>query len=333
MAVQSPPYALQNSSQHSAALFRQAASANVLNIGVLGGLELAVTAQSTPNMTVQVAGGRAWIAGTQVSAVTGQVFSTQACYFALNDAPVTVTIAAADPTNPRIDVVYIGVQDSFYSGSNNASIIGVVTGTPGATPAVPALPNNAYALAQVAVAANTTAITSGNITDKRAGSISAPQLYTCTSSTRPSGVWPGFEIYETDTGNVSLWTGAAWVPLSGTAGGTAISPASGWGNLGGGYAQLQGFRMGNLAVVYGVVTNTNLYSAGPFTVATLPTALRPAKTVMVHGAVQVSGGTAVQSARFDVGSNGNLLVYAPNGVSVAANSFHTLTAVYNVNNV
>lgn len=164
MVAQSPPYALQNSA-HSAALFRQATSSAFLpGGGVLAAGELAVTAQATPNMSVAVAGGRAWIPGTQIANVTGQTFSTQAAYFGLNDAPVSLTISAADPTNPRIDRVVAYVQDAFYSGAVNSLSLAVVTGTPAASPSAPAAPSNALTLATVAVAANATSITTANIT-------------------------------------------------------------------------------------------------------------------------------------------------------------------------
>lgn len=69
-------------------------------------------------------------------------------------------IAAAHATLPRIDVVYVG-------SVNNT--LNVVTGTPNASPTVPALPTPALqtALAHVAVAATVTTITSGDITDVR----------------------------------------------------------------------------------------------------------------------------------------------------------------------
>ena len=67
MVAQSPPFALQNA-QHSAALFRQALYSSWLSGGILAAGDLAVAAQSTPNMSVQVAAGRAWIPGTQMKA-------------------------------------------------------------------------------------------------------------------------------------------------------------------------------------------------------------------------------------------------------------------------
>ncbi len=165
MTVQSPPYALQNSA-HSAALFRQASTSFVTTTGVGGVGELQVNANG--GMSVNVAAGRAWILGTSVTGAAGQKFSTQGNYFALNDAPVNLTIASSDPVNPRIDVVYIAVTDSFYSGGTDGVVLGVVTGTPAASPAQPPVPTNALLLATIQVIATGNNITAANITDKRA---------------------------------------------------------------------------------------------------------------------------------------------------------------------
>jgi hypothetical protein len=150
-------------------VFRQAVSSDFVSGGVLGIGELAVGAQASPNMTIQVGAGRAMIAGTQVSAPTllggaTATYTTQAMYEVLNDAAVTLTIATSNPTNPRIDAVYAGVQDAFYSGATNTAVLGVVTGTPAPSPVAPAIPNNATLLGYVAVAANASSIVSGNIT-------------------------------------------------------------------------------------------------------------------------------------------------------------------------
>lgn len=162
MTVQTVPYALQNAS-HSAALFRQSASSAFRVGGALGPTELLCTQQGSPNMSVILKPGRAKVTGTSVSPPAGMTWTTQAMYDVLNDADVTLTIAASNPTNPRIDLVYIQVQDSFYSGANNQAIAGVVTGTPAASPSVPATPANSIAIATVAVAAGATSIVNANI--------------------------------------------------------------------------------------------------------------------------------------------------------------------------
>lgn len=209
MATQSPPYALQNAA-HSAALFRQAAFSAWRGGGTILAADLQTTAQSTPNMSVQVSAGRVWLPGSQVSAVSGGTWTTQAGYFGINDAPVTVTIATADATNPRIDTVYVAVNDSAYSGSTDNLVIGVVTGTPAASPSAPAAPSNSVVLATVAVAANATSIVSGNISVTSAlltivrGGI-RPVTASDTSAAERTG-----EYRDHPTAALQRWDGTGW---------------------------------------------------------------------------------------------------------------------------
>lgn len=130
--------------------------------GVVTAGALKVTQNGTPNMSVNVAAGLAVIRGTEST--------QQGYYIAGNDATVNKSIAAADATNPRRDIVYLRVRDSVYSGSDNDGPIGVATGTPAASPSDPAIPSNAIALARVTVAALDTAINTGDITDQRVAS-------------------------------------------------------------------------------------------------------------------------------------------------------------------
>jgi hypothetical protein len=129
--------------------------------GVAISTDLAVTANGTPNMSVNVAAGSAFIRGTQ-SALQG-------VYHAINDATVNLSISAADPTNARRDLIILQVRDAAYGGADNDARLVVVTGTPAASPADPSLAAypNALVLARVTVAAADTSITSGEITDLR----------------------------------------------------------------------------------------------------------------------------------------------------------------------
>jgi hypothetical protein len=133
--------------------------------GVINSGDLAVSANGTPNMSVNVALGAAFIRGTQST--------FQGVYQVINDATVNLSISAADPTNPRKDLVILQVRDSAYSGSDDDARPLVVTGTPAASPADPSLAAypNALVLARVTVAAADTSITSGEITDLRTRAI------------------------------------------------------------------------------------------------------------------------------------------------------------------
>lgn len=106
--------------------------------GVLSGL--GVSAQVTPNMTVAVAAGQVRIGG----------------YFPY-EVGENVTIATADTTNDRIDLIVID-----YNG-----VVSRVGGTAAAKPVPPAVPANSLQLAQVYVAAGVTSIVAGAIKDKR----------------------------------------------------------------------------------------------------------------------------------------------------------------------
>lgn len=231
MAISAVPYALQNAS-HPANLFRQAvASLLPPGGGVVNATDFAVAQTGTPSMAVQVGVGRIWIPGTEVSNVSGGTFSSQAMYYAENDAATTLTIATANASNPRIDVVYVSVQDAAYSGSLNQANLGVITGVPAPSPSVPAIPNNAISLAQVAVAANASSITTTNITAS-VPSFNNPTIFPLTLSgsyvPRASGYGtPG--IYRNGnraylTGSATLSGSATWT--AGTQNFLAVTPSS-----------------------------------------------------------------------------------------------------------
>jgi 4-hydroxy-3-methylbut-2-en-1-yl diphosphate synthase IspG/GcpE len=129
-------------------------------------------------MTVSVASGWAAIVGTYQT--------NMGTYMAYNDAATTATITTADPSNPRIDLVCITVNDAAYSGSLNSVAINVVAGTPAGSPTVPSTPTNSIALARVAVAAGATSISSGNITDVRVrAQIIEPTISSASSTAVP----------------------------------------------------------------------------------------------------------------------------------------------------
>lgn len=171
MAIQTPPNGgLFENSKTSAQVVRQIDAATHFPGVVRFGM-LQVTQNSTANMSVNVGAGEAFVPGTQVSNVSGHTFNTQGIYFCLNDSTVNLTVTAADPTNPRIDLVVLQVIDTQYSGASDGAQLAVVTGTPAASPVAPSAPSNSITLARISVPANATSITSGDITDERAYSV------------------------------------------------------------------------------------------------------------------------------------------------------------------
>lgn len=127
--------------------------------GVVRPTHLRVTQRGAgANMSVDVATGGVLVPGSA---------SDQGLWFVHNEGTVNVAIAAADPTNPRIDRVVVRVRDTEYGDAADAADIFVVTGTPAGVPAAPATPARSYSLGTVAVAALATSITNANITDTR----------------------------------------------------------------------------------------------------------------------------------------------------------------------
>lgn len=120
---------------------------------------LQVVQDSPASMDVIVGSGNAFIEGTQVA--------WQGMYQVSNDADVTLTVGAADPTDDRIDLVVARVYDPTYGDPDQPWALEVVAGTPSPAPAPPTLPDNSLLLATIAVGAGVTTITTGDITDER----------------------------------------------------------------------------------------------------------------------------------------------------------------------
>ena len=161
MAAVNPPGYLENGgASYTADVVRRVTKILRAAQGVDNAGDMAVSQNGTPNMSVNVAAGQVAVDGTQDAVHQGT-------YVGLNDATTNLSIAASDPTNPRIDIVVAQFEDSVYSGSNNDFKLAVVTGTPAGSPSPPATPVNSLVLAQVRVNATVTSIVNANITDTR----------------------------------------------------------------------------------------------------------------------------------------------------------------------
>lgn len=158
MTLRTPPSWLQNGS-HPAENDRLTTQALWATTGIIKADSLAVTQNSPAGLSVLVSSG--W------AAIVGTVQANMGTYVGFNDATVTLSVNTADPTNPRIDLVCMTVQDAYYTGSLNNVILQVVAGTPASSPVAPTLPDNSISLATVAVGAGATALTNANITDTR----------------------------------------------------------------------------------------------------------------------------------------------------------------------
>lgn len=158
MTAQQPPVWIGGESHTSEDLRR---SLGILSgPGVAGSADMAVTEKSgTPNMSVDVATGRAVILGSDAT--------YQGSYTVDNRGTRNVTIATADGSNPRKDLIVARVRDSAYAGADDDWDIVAVTGTPAAVPTEPSAPANSLTLAMVDVVAGATSITNAKITNRR----------------------------------------------------------------------------------------------------------------------------------------------------------------------
>ncbi len=136
--------------------WRSGVVASTSSAGVF--IDLQVVQNGSPNMSVNV------LPGTFTVSRSGQ-----GPYAGWSVGSINVTIAASDPTNPRIDLVCAQVIDSAQGDSGTQPQIVVVTGIAKAVPlrSDAALPANATPLGYVTVAANATSITNANIADAR----------------------------------------------------------------------------------------------------------------------------------------------------------------------
>ena len=168
MTVHTPPSWLQNGS-HPAENDRLTTQALWATTGIIKASSLAVTANSPVGMSVLVAEG--W------AAIVGDIQPAMGTYVAYNDDTVTLTITTANPTNPRIDLICMTVNDSYYAVGADNVVLQVIAGTPAGSPVAPATPDNSIALATVAVSAGALSINSGNITDVRVlGTTNLPEV-------------------------------------------------------------------------------------------------------------------------------------------------------------
>ncbi len=212
MALRTPPSWLQNGS-HPAENDRLSVQALYATTGIIGSTSLAVSASSPAAMSVRVATG--W------AAIVGTTQANMGVYTIYNDAQDTLTITAADPTNPRIDRIVATVRDAYYTGAFNDVIFQVVAGTPAGSPSAPATPANSISLATVLVGAAVTQINSGNITDTRIDTTTNLPVGDITNVSAGAGLTGGGS-----SGSVSLAVNTATNAQTGTTYTTVLADES-----------------------------------------------------------------------------------------------------------
>jgi len=160
--------------------------------GSPAGTELKVTAGT--GLVVAVAAGQAMVRG----------------HYYISTASENLTIAAADPTNPRIDSVVLTLDPTA-----NSIVLAVVTGTPASSPVAPTLTQTdagvyQYQLATVAVAAGAGSV--GTITDTR--NFFGSRFGIWATAGRPTSPFTGQAGYNSTLGYPEYWTGSTWSSFS-----------------------------------------------------------------------------------------------------------------------
>lgn len=172
-------------------------------------------AQPRAGILPTVGGGLAVTPGSglSVNVASGAIVipapnAAQGGYTVYNDGVLGLGLAAASASNPRIDLLIARVADPFYySGGDGQPAIKVITGSAASSPTIPPIPSTegAYVvLKQIAVPANATALTAGQITDyatpvtntAAAGGVLRVQTTAQRDAALTSGaVYPGMSVW------------------------------------------------------------------------------------------------------------------------------------------
>lgn len=317
--VQAGGYSAIQDRQVLAALLSKSAI-NTVRAGILQstGSDLAVTANGTPNMTVNVAAGALTFPD-----------SAGAAYVGTNTATKSVTIAASDPTNPRLDLIIFRVYDNEAgdvaptsnqtqpgSTAGTAPVqtktgdIEVVPGTPGAVPVEPSLPTTrCVVLKRVRVRAATASILTSDIETATAQigfTTAAGGILSCTGpADYPPNPYPGQVIDDLNLGVIRYNTAAVSWKLVGGAdtGWITATLTNSWVTFGAPTQVPRYRKMNGIVYVEGSIKLGVMASP----VFTLPVGFRPNATLWF------AGGAGAASPRIDVNADGTVLSSFTNG--------------------
>jgi hypothetical protein len=301
------------------------------------------------NPTGRVLGARSgWRVGTSSSvvSVTSTTWTLNPCaamiepaamlyqgaYPWVTDAAITGSVTAADATNPRIDILYIQINDSSAgdgSGSLSAPV-GYLAGVAAATPVAPTLPPRSFLVATI------------NVPKSGGGSPTAvfnAQYFVASGAVLPvmsqaerDGLTPydGFRVMRMDTPAryIQTWNGTAW-DGPGTITPAALTIKSGWSNRGAGFATPGAYRSAGRVYLCGAVTNTSattsLTALIPYVPVQLPAGFAPTKASrfpIQFQPTQQSGSST--NGYVQVDNSGNLTIALSSTVSGMASGDATI---------
>lgn len=180
--------------------------------------QLALTQSSPAALSVDLASGAAFVGLTELRAYRHTLART-------------LPIAAADPSNPRRDLVVLDLDTATSPDTRRITAL-IVQGTPAASPVDPTLVQTEahyqLPLARVAVAAGATSVTDANLTDLRAYSEPANVAAAVTTikglfDDLANTFWGTFWHFSDGGGGL---TGSGMLPQSQVSGGTITAVAN-----------------------------------------------------------------------------------------------------------
>lgn len=204
----SPSYDSAGMRRALAALMTPGASGLAVTAGVRPGSGLDVTVAGT---TITVT------AGTAV--VQGASSTTQGPYLAWLDASATLTLTAADGTNPRSDLVYLRVRDTDSDGTGARDCSPqYIAGTPGASPVTPTIPAGTSGIVLAVISVPQSGGGSPTVSYASRGlSVAAGAIQPVQSGLlAASGLYVGQYRHNLVTGFLEQWNGSAWMPYAQT---------------------------------------------------------------------------------------------------------------------
>jgi hypothetical protein len=158
------------------------------------GIQLKVRAASTPNMTVIINAGMAFIDNHDTNG-----YGT---YVLVNDADAALNIPAAGGAGQfRKDSICLSVYDSETAGGSDLARLEVISGPYAASAGATVrgtIPPNGIVLADVAIAPSQTSVTNSNITDARNFTVGLGGIAPIPSTIAPNHPHPGQIWYEPD---------------------------------------------------------------------------------------------------------------------------------------
>jgi hypothetical protein len=328
--------AQQDRTEQTAILTKSAVTSVRPGIIPSDGTDATVTAQGTPNMTVNISPFQAVVPDA----------SGRAYLYTSDSTVVSPTFTTASPSNPRIDLVIARVYDNAAGDSASTtsmalpgsagsitvqSVTGtveVVTGTPAGSPTAPALPNSrCIILAVVTVGTSVTSITTGAIgtsgggASRAAFTVASGGLLPCASSaTYPATPYEGMEIYDQALNYKLVWDATKWEPENTSAAWTSYTPTLvnitlGNGTLTGRFCQVGKTLHLRVEVLWGSTTS----ASGAVTIS-LPSGMTTTSAVSEQFISSYFAGAAVNSGLALITASGSTLTVF-NPATSASSSF------------